>query len=74
MDDLALQVGQRHVIVIDDAERADAGGGEIKQHRAAEAAGADDQDLGRLEPGLAGPAHILEQGRIAGEERAEAAA
>src|SRR5437868_5306667 len=60
MDDLALQVGQRHLIVIDDAERADAGGGEIEQHRAAQAAGADDQNLGVLQLALAGPTHFLQ--------------
>ena len=41
--DLALQVGKVDVIVVDDAERADAGGGEIEQRRRAQAAGADHQ-------------------------------
>ena len=43
VDHLALQIGQRHRVVVDDAERADAGGREIEQHRRAEAAGADHQ-------------------------------
>ncbi len=32
VDDLSLQVGQRHGIVIDDAEGANTGGGKILQH------------------------------------------
>ena len=44
VDHLALQVGQRNGVVVDDAERADAGRGEILQQRRAEAAGADDEN------------------------------
>ncbi len=39
-------------VVIDHAERADAGGGEIEQHRRAQAAGADHQHARGLELGL----------------------
>ena len=46
MDHLPLQVRQRHRVVVDHAQRADAGGGEIEQHRRAEPAGADHQDAG----------------------------
>ena len=41
MNDLALQVGEIHDIVIDDAERADSGRRQVEQQRRAEAAGAD---------------------------------
>jgi hypothetical protein len=53
VDDLALQIGQRHGIVIDDAERADARRGEIEQHRRAEPAGADHQHPGAAQRELA---------------------
>jgi hypothetical protein len=43
VDDLALQIGQGNVIVVDDAERADAGSGQIHQRRRAQSAGADHQ-------------------------------
>ena len=59
-DHLPLQIGQRHGIVVDDADRANAGGGEIHQHRRPEPAGADDQNPRSLEPGLAGPAHVAQ--------------
>ena len=38
MNDLALQVGQIDGVVVDDAERADAGGGQVQQQRRAEPA------------------------------------
>ena len=44
VDYLPLQVRQRDDVVIDDAQRADAGGSKIKQHRRAEAPGANDQN------------------------------
>ena len=59
-DHLTLQVGQRHFVVVDHAQRADAGGGEIEQHRRAEAAGADHQHPGGFQLGLAGPAHFAQ--------------
>ena len=46
VDDLALQVGDVDHVVVDDAERADAGGGEVERGRRAEAAGAEQQHLG----------------------------
>ena len=48
VDHLALQVGQVDLVVVDDAERADAGRGEVQGGRRAEPAGADQQHL-RLE-------------------------
>ena len=58
MDDLPLQVGERHGVVVDDAERADAGRREILQHRRAEPAGADDQHPRALQLLLAGAADL----------------
>ena len=58
--DLALQVGEGNRIVVDYPERADAGSGEIGDHRAAEAARADYQHLGGLELLLARTADALE--------------
>ena len=60
VDHLALQVGERHRVVVDHAERADAGGREIEQHRRAEPAGADDQHARALERGLPGPADLAQ--------------
>src|SRR5438552_4068416 len=60
MDDLALQIGERHIIAIDDAERADAGRGEVEQDRRTEAARPNDENLGRLELRLARSPDILE--------------
>ena len=42
--DLALEIRKIDVVVIDDAERADTGGREIEQRRAAQPARADHQD------------------------------
>ena len=56
VDDLALQVRQVDYVVVDHAQRADPGRGEILEHRCAEAAGADRQHPGgeqRLLPFLA---------------------
>src|SRR5713226_2266485 len=52
MNDLALQVREVDRVVIDDAERADAGGGEVEQHRRAQPAGADDEHARGHELGL----------------------
>ena len=60
VDHLPLQIRQRDHVVVDDAERADAGGGEIKQHRRAEPAGADHQHAGAAERGLSRPAHLAQ--------------
>ena len=43
VQDLALQVGELDHVVVDDAEAADAGGGEVVEDRRAEPAGADHQ-------------------------------
>ena len=60
MDHLALQVRERHRVVIDHAERADAGRRQIEQRRRAEPAGADDQHARALERVLAGPADLAQ--------------
>ena len=44
MDDLALQVGDVDLVVVDQAQRADAGRRQIHQHRRAQPAGPDHQD------------------------------
>jgi hypothetical protein len=53
IDSLALQVGLVDLVELRDPERADAGRGQVEQGRAAEAAGADDEHLGVLQPLLA---------------------
>ena len=45
VDDLALEVRDVDDVVVDDPERADAGGGEVERGRRAEPAGAEQQDL-----------------------------
>ncbi len=60
MDDLALQVGEADHVVIDDAERADAGRGEIERDRRAEPARTDDEHARRLEFLLSRAAHLAE--------------
>ena len=45
VDHLALQVGGVDDVVVDEADRADAGGGEVERGRRAEAAGAEQQHL-----------------------------
>ena len=53
---LAMQIGERDDVVVDDPERADAGAGEILQRRRAEPAGPDRQRARRLELVLPRPA------------------
>ena len=60
VNDLALQVGERHDIIVDDAERADAGRSQIHQSRRAEPAGADHQDRCPLQRRLPGTADIAQ--------------
>ena len=60
VDHLALQIGERDLVVIDDAKRADTGSGEIEQHRRAQPAGADDQHTRALERRLAGSADLAQ--------------
>jgi hypothetical protein len=55
VDDLALQVGLVDRVELDDAERADAGRGEVHENRRAEATGADSEHLCVLQPLL--PVH-----------------
>ena len=55
VDDLALQVRLVDRVELDDAERADAGRGQVHEHRRAETAGADGEHLGVLQPLL--PVH-----------------
>jgi hypothetical protein len=52
VDDLALQVRGVDGVVVDDADRAHACGGEVQQGGRAQPACPDDQDLGVLEPAL----------------------
>ena len=61
VDDLALQVGEVDLVVVDDAERADARGGEVERGRGAEPAGAEQQHLGVEQLGLALGADLGEQ-------------
>ena len=58
--DLALQVGELDDVVVDDADAADAGGGEIEEHRRAEPAGADDEHRAGAQRVLAALADLLE--------------
>ncbi len=60
MDHLPLQVGEGHVIVVDDADHAHAGRRKIEQHRRAEPAGADHQHPRALERRLAGAADLAQ--------------
>ena len=53
VDDLALQVREVDLVVVDDAERADAGGREVERGRRAEPAGAEQQHLRLQQLGLA---------------------
>ena len=52
---LPLQVREADRVVVDDPERADPGGGEVEQRRAAEPAGADHQHPRGAQPLLPGP-------------------
>src|SRR5215475_5140382 len=54
MDDLALQVRLVDDVEVDDAERADASGGEVEQRRGAEPARSHHQHLGGFQPLLPG--------------------
>ena len=60
MDHLPLQIRQRDSVVVDDAERADAGGGQIEQDRRAEPAGADHQHARAFQRRLAGAADLAQ--------------
>src|SRR5262249_50529291 len=60
VNDLALQIRQRHDVIIDDAEGADPGSREIEQHRRTESAGANDQHAGAPERRLPRPADLAQ--------------
>ncbi len=55
---LPLQVRDGHGVMVDDAERSDAGRSQILEDRASEPAGADHEDTGRLELCLTGPTDL----------------
>lgn len=59
--DLALQVRQLDLIVIDDPDRANAGRRQIQRQRRAQPAGTDHQHPRRLQLRLAGAAYVLQQ-------------
>ena len=59
-NDLALQIRQRHVVVVDDADRADTRGRQIKQYRRTQSAGADDQHAGGLQFRLPRTSHFAQ--------------
>ena len=61
VDDLALQVREVDHVVVDDADGADPGGGQIHRYRRAEAAGADHQHPRAEQPRLSGAADLAEQ-------------
>ena len=77
VDDLALKVAGVDDVEVDQAECADAGGGEVESERGAESAGADAEDFGGLEPLLAFHADLGEDevagvaGKVVGGELGE---
>ena len=60
-DRLALEVAQFDQVAVDDGEVADAGAGQGRDHRRADAARADDCDAGRLQPLLPDPAELRQR-------------
>jgi hypothetical protein len=61
VDDLALQIGQLHHVVVAQGERAHAGRGQIHGHRRAQAARANHQDVAVQQAGLAGDVYLGQQ-------------
>ena len=61
VEDLALQVRGVDLVHVDDADRADAGRGEVQRGRRAEAAGAEQEHLGVEQLGLALDADLGQQ-------------
>ena len=57
MEQLALEIAEFDYVFVDDAQRPDAGGGEIQRGGRAKPAGSDNQDACRLEALLARLAH-----------------
>ena len=58
MDDLALQVGEVDVVVVDEPDRAHPGGRQVQGGRRPEPAGADEQDPGGPDALLADHPHL----------------
>ena len=69
VEDLALEVGEADRVVVDDAEGADARGGEVEERRAAEAPCPDHEHAGGAEALLAGAADLVQHdvAGVAGE-------
>ena len=65
VENLALQVGEGDDIRVHQPNHAHTGRGQIEGRRGAQAAGADDQDAGGLQPLLAGPTDLA-QDQVAG--------
>ena len=63
VEDLAVEVRQRHAIVVDDREASDAGRGERRDRPGPEPAAADDDDAGRAQPALQ-RARVAELGEV----------
>ncbi len=62
VDHLALQVGGVDDVVVDQADGADPGGGQVERRRSAEPTGAEQQDLGVQQLELAVDADLGQQG------------
>ena len=60
VDDLALEIVEADAVAVDDADLADAGGGQIKHERRAEPAGADHQHARGFQLLLALAADLLQ--------------
>jgi len=61
VDDLALEIGEIDLVVVDQRDAADPGRGEIEQHRRTEPAGTDHQRMARADARLAVDAELFEQ-------------
>ena len=61
IEDLALQISEVDLVGVRDRQARNAGGGEIKRGRAAEAARADDQNPGRTKLLLPLDANLVEE-------------
>jgi hypothetical protein len=59
-NDLPLQVRQRHIVVVDDADRADTRRCQIEQYRRTQSAGADDQHACSLQFCLPRTSHLAQ--------------
>src|SRR5689334_12738400 len=60
VEELAMEIGKRNLIVIDNPDRANARRREIKRRRRAEPARAETKDARRFQPFLAGPPDLRE--------------